>query len=732
MPNSKRSSLPRIDNNYQINLRYPDINDFLKDTSFELLDNQTAQMSRISNVQALYSTTKTNRQIMINSQTTDVKLSELTIFAYAEDQELFYDFLVVPSMFGVPLTTFVANRANTQGAFLQSVVNYAAPGLREATNFNIQISSERIAALLTDALHRKLNDILAVLSAAAIENPYQYFKDNLISLILDLSFSYRLNEQDTYDTAFTVQAKFEYLAEGLSPQQIFSSANVLFPAYDKASTSVALSLTGKSLRAGSLQFSYVDANNSIVSPIKNDVSQDQVFVISESAGLAKYTASSVGSLYVTQPTLQYRYYFKPANTIVTYSGSFVEKKLVNTLQAKPTIKLNNYICFYEKLDSGKYNVTLKFQTEIISPYDLAQLLPLLGDNTKAPIQLGYKLQLEEFVTPETKRSIELDTASGQLLVAGSFNESTNAVTYAAASKTSTHSSTFSTAKLFDNNVNFKKITTRVSNALQNSASYSSTNLSNFTADVTTSQFTGNTDTTIKKSECTIKWTNLTTTELAALYMLTTAQLIYFGYTDLFHNVLSQTAFTSTTNVLSRNESPFINPETFLFYGQFNQSTGTIAKTSIPATVLSTILNVPNQLKLITSPNLTFDTNSFPRNKGFSFTNKLICLVEYGKISNGAPAYSFSTLKATLVEGTHYTVVNNEKEQIASIQITPVQKANIVDLLKISPTQLYRLCILLPLNFVRTYKVNNVDKHLVRVALSNVNNAFTYEYIWRIP
>jgi hypothetical protein len=138
------------------------------------------------------------------------------------------------------------------------------------------------------------------------------------------------------------------------------------------------------------------------------------------------------------------------------------------------------------------------------------------------------------------------------------------------------------------------------------------------------------------------------------------------------------------------------------------------------------------LKLITSPNLTFDTNSFPRNKGFSFTNKLICLVEYGKISNGAPAYSFSTLKATLVEGTHYTVVNNEKEQIASIQITPVQKANIVDLLKISSTQLYRLCILLPLNFVRTYKVNNVDKHLVRVALSNVNNAFTYEYIWRIP
>ena len=96
MSDNKRRSLPRIDNNYQIDLRYPDINDFLKDTSFALLDNKTTEISRISNVQLIYSSARSAQQVMINSFVTFFKLSDVIIFAFTEDQELLYDFLIVP------------------------------------------------------------------------------------------------------------------------------------------------------------------------------------------------------------------------------------------------------------------------------------------------------------------------------------------------------------------------------------------------------------------------------------------------------------------------------------------------------------------------------------------------------------------------------------------------------------------------------------------------------------
>ena len=739
MSDNKRRSLPRIDNNYQIDLRYPDINDFLKDTSFTLLDNQTTEISRISNVQLIYSSARSAQQVMINSFVTFFKLSDVIIFAFTEDQELLYDFLIVPSLLNVQLTQFTATRSN-QEALVQSVQNYANANLTDAANFNIQISASKIASLLTDALHYKLQSILAALDSVEIGDPYVYFRNNLSSLTMQLDFLYRSTSSSEYQTGFSLQVKFEYLVQVESPEPLVSSASVSVPVYNKNSNQLSILLNGKFTRSGQLSFSFLKNNLLTNSSLKLPITTNTLFTANESLGMSDYVIDAVSGLYIDQPKLTYNYFFKPDSTTVTYTGVFFSNFTHKPTTSKLNLDTSNYTCSY-KAENNLYNVTIGLRVTPVSTSAgiFNQLLHESTSEPKNPVQLRYQLKLSEYVMKENLRGIELDTASGQLLIIGSVSKRTaSPASQFTAFKSGSHSNTYSSTQVEADGVFFQKCSIRVGKSFVNQADYTSVSLSNIETSfqVSADRSAPLSTTNINVVDILFKWTNLTSTELAALYLMTTSKQLSFTFYDSFFNELATSAFTNIPTVVTRAESPFINPQQWVFYGQITGSSIFQPKSLIPSTALTvngTPLDVVNQLRVISATTFDFDSISVPINESFSFNTKLICIAEYAQIVNKVETYKYSTINLPLVEGEHYSI---EKfliggSQIRKILISSDQRKLIAKALQFTTNQKYRLSILLPFDFVRQYGVANVTKHLVRSTLSLPTNKYTYGYIWRV-
>jgi hypothetical protein len=684
----------------------------------------------------VYSEARAACQVTINSFVSSFKLSDLVIFAFSEDQELFYDFLVKPSIYSVPLTDFSVTRSS-QDALLQSVQNYRTASLNDAANFNIKISKTKIASLLTDALHHRLQSILAALSSIEIGDPYVYFRSNLANLTMQLDFLYRSSSTGTYEAGFSVQVKFQYLTEVLSPEPLVASTTVSPPIYNREQEARSISLNGKFTRDGQVSFAFLKNGTLTNGTEKTAIVANTLFTVRERLGMADYITDAVSGLYVTQPNLTYTYFFKPDNTTVTYTGMFFANFKHNPTTTKANLTLSNYRCYYSSVDN-LYNFTVGFTVTPVATFfnQFNAMLYQYTDEDRRPAELQYQIKLSEYSMKDTLRAIELDTASGQLLLYGTVSKAKTSTTQYSAFKSNLHSNTYSLTHITQDGKFFQKITNRVGKFIANQADYSSLNLASFNTLFKTvgerSARVGTTD--LRFTDVSLNWSNLTSGELAALYPFTTGKQLLFTFQDSFFNELAVSAFSDIPTVLTRAESPFTNPQQWPFYGQITGTTTLLNKSSIPSAALTTsnvALNVVNQLRVVSASSFIFDSVLLPSNTSFSFNGKLICLAEYTRVVNKVKTYFYSTINLPLIEGVHYSVEKflGDGGQISKIVVSTEQRKAIATALQFTANQEYRLSILLPFDFVRLYTIATVSKHLVRAVVSN--SKYTYGYLWRL-
>lgn len=718
MAKTKQQALTRIDNNYEINLRYPDINDFLKDTFFSLQDNQTLEQSLVANVRVSTPKIKEPCTVTIAAHTLFLDLTPVTIFGFSENQELLYDFEITPILFGVQLSKFTADRTNSE-ALVQSVESYSTTNSNEVANFNIRLSSGKIASILTDAFNTrenidKIKEFIkrATESESILKDPefITYIRESLFSQAIEFNLMYRFQDDAAYERGFLLSFPLSYLQTVPGTVSLLQSSSIAPVIYSPTLSSAQIEFTAKFTLAGKVRVN--QRVNNVVKYIDNadiDVQANVATPFNSNFRVGEYLWETVSGIDVTAPNYIYSYLFTPSNNVnATFSGAVGS---FSNFEHKPTtansIKINvtNYTIQVSKVNSS-YNPAITFTLT-----DTTNKLKNLFDSNNRPSPtLGCTV---EFL--ETIKDASLVTAANsreRCFLYGTLNNtqeksivSFKSITYSGVA------SVFSTAATTRERTGFTKITQRVVSTYSGIPNFTSSKLGQFTMGVAFAT---------KTAQITVTWPPLSVAELQALHQLTTAPQLRVSLVDAFFNQLA-TGTGVTGNTLTRSESPMINPSNWYYYTRLAASKLTI--NAADTTKISDLfskknigVNLPATITYYNNPLILSSTISY-KNTAFDLLSAIKCVGvrKVGNAFNWADTVYTPTSNEVIVSDAKISV--NKAALAAKLWGTP------------APTKDYFIYVLLPFKFVRNVVVNSQNVPIVFTEL--VDGKYYYGYAIKV-
>lgn len=718
MAKTKQQALTRIDNNYEINLRYPDINDFLKDTFFSLQDNQTLEQSLVANVRVSTPKIKEPCSITIAGFTLFLDLTPVTIFGFSENQELLNDFKITPVLFGVQLSEFTADRTNSE-ALVQSVESYSTTNSNEVANFNIRLSSGKIASILTDAFNTRdrINQIKEFIRTAtnselilSDQEFITYVRERLFSQTMEFNLTYRFQDDAVYERGFLLSFPFSYLQTLPSTVSLLQSSSIAPVSYSSTLSGAQIKFTAKFTLAGKVRIN--QRVNNVVKYIDSrdiDVQANVTTTFDSNFRVEEYLWETVSGISVTAPNYTYNYTFIPSNNVsTTYIGSFSNFEHKPTTANSIKINVTNYTIQVSKVDNN-YTPVVTFtlsDTQNKPP----QLSSLFTANGAPSSTLGCTI---EFL--ETIKDASLVTAADgreRCFLYATLNNNQNKSIIS--SKSATYSgvaSVFSTATATQQKTGFTKITQRVASTYSGIPNFASSKLGQFTIRVVFSN---------KTAQITVAWPPLSVAELQALHQLTTAPTLKVSLVDAFFNQLA-TGTGNTANALTRSESPMISPSSWYYYTRLTASIGTVS--AADTTTISGQFS-KNGIQLNIPATIPYYNNSLIMSSTISYKNTAFDLLSAIKCVGVRKVGSTSNWADTV-----YTPTSNE----VTVSDTGISVNKIALAKKIwgtsATTKDYSIYVLLPFKFVRNVVVNNLNVPIVVTEL--VDGKYYYGYAIKV-
>lgn len=728
MANNKQKSLTRLDNNYQLNLRYPDINEFLKDTFFSLQDNQTIERSLMSNPKIVLGSNRDVHTITVAGFSLSVMLSDIVLYAFSPNQEIINDFLIVPEIFGITLTSFIADRT-TPETRLQSVQSMGLENSDKIANFNINITSKKVARMLTELCTNYQEELKTTLGVTDDFSLVTYILNNLFSLNFTFFCSYRLQLETAYQAAFRIPVELTYLLPSLSNQTAINSSKIDLVAYTPSRQSETaiihpqLSFKGIYNYDGTLQLLQLSGTAKYL--------DDTIHAISKKDTLQEFTSTFRTNEYVwatikneknIPPTFVYDYVFSVNNSNTKFAGLFNSFQSPATTSKPILIKASNYKLYLSTATGYSSNVSMY---SVVCSFNLSSI----GVNPTAFKNLFIQRTVDEggqAIAPNLFIQMELlDTADKTLITAphATYERLTTLTTFNPLNVYSTYNLVrptlsgcflYSSVGTDDDKSQFAKLTQRVVSTYSGLINFSSSNLSC----IVTTAFK-NVDGTLSVS---ISWPGLRANEVAALYQLHTASGIRVSLFDSFMNTLATTdKIYSTNNLLSRIESPLTNLSFFYYAKVTYKDTLAVAGTSISGLVNSVQGIVPATIRTIENSSgnllslLTYDARPT-----FNLINSIYCVATWNEV----------TLNKTIVQKWSSTIHRIKENQITiteqSITVSAAQKKEIATALGLSAAQ-YTIYVLLPWSTVRDLSTSKTS-----VVRSNLTSSkYTYAYALKV-
>lgn len=715
MAKTKQQALTRIDNNYEINLRYPDINDFLKDTFFSLQDNQTLEQSLVANVRVSTPKIKEPCTVTIAAHTLFLDLTPVTIFGFSENQELLNDFKITPVLFGVQLSEFTADRTNSE-ALVQSVESYSTTNSNEVANFNIRLSSGKIASILTDAFNTRenINEIKEFIKRATeSENILgdqefiTYIRESLFSQAIEFSLTYRFQDDAAYERGFLLSFPLSYLQTVPGTVSLLQSSSIAPVIYSPALSEPQISFTAKFTSAGKVRVN--QRVNNVVKYIDNadiDVQANVATPFNSNFRVGEYLWETVSGISVAAPNYTYNYTFIPSNNVsTTYIGSFSNFEHKPTTANSISVSVSNYSIQVLKVNSS-YKPVITFTLT-----DAKDKLKKLFDSSNKPSStLGCTVEFLETI----KDASLVTAADGRercFLYATLNNDQDKSIVSFKSITYSGVASVFSTATATAQKTAFTKITQRVASTYSGIPNFTSSKLGQFSMGVAFAN---------KTAQITVTWPPLSVAELQALHQLTTAPQLKVSLVDAFFNQLA-TGTGVTGNTLTRSESPMVSPSNWYYYTRL-----TASKLAINAADTTTIsgLFFENEIELNIPATITYYNSPLPLSSTISYKNTAFTLLSAIK------CVGVRKVNSTFIwANTVYTPTSNE----VTVSDTGISVNKVALAKKIwgtsPPTKDYSIYVLLPFKFVRNVVVSN--QNLPIVATELVDGKYYYGYAIKV-
>jgi hypothetical protein len=735
MAGNKQKSLTRLDNNYQINLRYPDINEFLKDTFFSLQDNQTIERTLLANARVVTNSVKSVHTIVVVGYSVQVLLSDLVIYGFSPDQEIIYDFLIEPEILSLSLANFTASRADTY-AKLQSVQTYSLSTSETVANFSITLSSKKIAELLSELFTTHAEEVKAILDLTDDFALLDYVLSNLFSLSFTFLCSYRLQSEDEHQIGFRVPMVLSYLVPSLYNQTVLKSTKIEVPNYNSNSAQNAPQLLFKGIYdlTGELQLSQTNGSNKYVDSNKTSViKSDQQREFRTEFRTADYVWRTLSGVDSTPPTITYNYTFAAQNSTAKYAGTFGDFKSPMTTTGSFVLRASNYAVQLQKYkeavtNADKYAASISFalsnsnskQTALSS---LFTVIDGTGGSkiTTAP-NLFMQVDLLDFndktrvvsASPTAERSVFLTTLNHR----NAFGTNANTQT------TLSGCFLFTSANTDANRNQFSKTTQRVLSTYSGVPNFTSARLG-----IIKPQVSLTAPTTDPKGllTVTLQWPSLDASELAALHQLTTASGIQVSLLDSFMNVLAVTdKVYSTANKLARAESPLVNPS-ITYCAEIDYTSTLLAsdyKNPISRLLTSPQRAVAPYLRVLKGPTVATSRLLDYTTPEFTLRDNIYCIAQWME-----PSQFDKSLQEKWSMILHRPTQSQIDITSTAITVSAAQKVSLAQSLFANTTKrpaVYSIYILLPWVVVRD---SNFKKSVVRSEL--VSGKYTYAYAIRV-
>lgn len=755
MTDSKKRSLTRLDNNIEINLRYPDINDFLKDTSFSLQDNQIAEKSRVTNVQVSHSPTKDSRPVIINGIMTTMHLANITFLAFSENQELFYDFKLIPSLYDVQLPEIKADRVNVE-ALIQSTAAYVPTSSNQATNFNITISSFRLSQFLSSVFNDPvyLTPILKALNQETTNNPFAAIKEIFNSLSIRFSAFYGTSAAGSnYTFAFDTYVSFAYLNTTPITASPFTLPTIAAAPFNLTDSTAKLQFNAtyntkgnvKFARLKNQQFTQIDSITTAITDVTKPVSA------TTSLGASEYEWDTISGLGIGRPTYVYGYSFTPQNSSAVTADVF-------TAFTSPQSTVNNAVLTLEKYQTNFH--TYRDLIALPTPdnpdrfFYLVQFVCFLtasSDEIKKFYKSGQiessnyfaknlRIKVEWFELSNDSSNLVVDSGSQRMLMYGShYNAQTarpprdpsvvpKSAFRTAYTQTRSKSLISSFAYVDFNSNNFLKLAHRIS-PLQSNYLIIDRNVRLFNTYIKISQLGADSTRIEILGQIDLNSKN----DAQQFYFLTTASHIQISLLDPFFNEITKTGKVPTGNFLTMSESPFISTNNVLqpFYISTNPAIKTLAKSEIRPLLTDSVLDVAESLYIIESPTLILKRNTYANYS--TFYDKVYCVAYFTKKINNELIVSWSKLKYKC-NGSEFFADQDSFDALIPTSNTWIlsdEAKNKIATWFGFQNESYTLYFVLPFKFLRTFTIDNTVNHLVSVSLSQQMSGYRYQYIWKV-
>jgi hypothetical protein len=733
MAGNKQKSLTRIDNNYQINLRYPDINEFLKDTFFALQNNQSVERTLLANPRVETGSTLSVYTIVVAGYSVQVSLGDLVIYGFSPDQEIIYDFLIAPEILGEVLTSFNANRA-TQDARLQSIQSVSLYNMESAANFNITITSKKVAELLSELFTTYADNIKTELGLPDDAALLDYVLNNLFSLGFTFICSYRLQPDTDYIAGFRVPVELSYLVPSLINQTAVKSTRIDAPVYDPSQPQRAPQLLFKGIYdlTGELQLTQTSDSSKYVDTVKIAVTKgDQPREFRSEFRTADYVWRTISGVDNTPPTITYNYTFAVQNAATKYAGTFAVFKSSANTTGSLTLKTSNYAVQLRKFKEvgtnvDKYAASISFN--IANSNSKQTALSTLF--TKVDVVGGAKvtaapnlfLQVDLLNPLDKTRAVSPSSTLERCVLLTTLNPNSTYQTNVSTQTTLSGCFVYTSANTDANRSQFSKTTQRVLSTYSGLPNFTSAALGVITPKVDLSVSTVNPKGLLAVS---LQWPSLTAGELKSLHQLTTASGLSVSLLDSFMNVVAVTdKVYDTANKLARLESSLVNPSiTYCAEIDYTSTLLTVNGTSISGLLTSAERAVGPSLRILKGPTVITNRLIDYTTSEFALRDNIYCVATWSQPgANKVPITKWGSVL-------HRPALDQMDITPASIAISAAQKVSLAKSLFLgitTPPKVYSIYVLLPWITVRD---TGVKKSIIRSEL--VSGKYTYAYAIKV-
>ena len=739
MAGNKQKSLTRLDNNYQINLRYPDINEFLKDTIFSLQDNQANERTLLANPRVELNSVKNVHTIVVAGYSIQLELSDIIIYGYSPDQEIIYDFIVDTEILGILLNGFTANRG-TEDARLQSVQPASLYNSTSAANFNITISSKKVANLLSELFTTYAEEVKARLELADDPSLVYYVLNNLFSLSFTFFCGYRLQIDAEYQAGFRAPAALSYLRPSVLNQEAIASTKIEAPTYTPSTwqsrvKAPDLVFTGIYNLNGELQLAQAENSNTYVDSEKFNITQDtKPAQFRSNFRTADYVWRTISGAANTPPLMSYNYTFAVKNSTKKYAGVFGTFQSPATTAGSITLKASDYSLRLYNRSPGKgtvpsgYSVSVFFTLKNSNPKHTALssffTVPEFFGNDYQPPASTLFLQVDLLNPDDKTRVLSPHSTFERSVLLVSLNPDYAYQTSVQTQTTLSGCFLYTSANTNTGRSQFSKITQRVISTYSGVPNFTSPKIGQIYPLVGFSVSAAD-----PKGLMSVKLTTatLTANELASLHQLTTASGFSVSLLDSFMNVLAVTdKVYATDNKLTRAESPFVNPS-FVYTAEVPYTKvllNSYLKCSISGLLTSPERSVAPLLRVLNGPKVTMNRLIDYETTKFQLERNVYCVAQWYEpaLASKVPIEKWSSI---MHRPTEFQIDITSTD----ITISPQQKISLANSLFVNvtkPPKEYSIYVLLPWTVVRDV---GVKTSIIRSEL--ISGKYTYAYAIKV-